>query len=152
MELSRVALARVCRKGRVPKLVGLQSSDSSRGNRCSLTLGIGGEDFNGKIECAVGNRGRSEFFTRGHAGRYLLGESSGSLVGHINRVSEVGPLKIGVHNIQHEPLKNKHDTTNVMMGDNGFVKDVLKNDPNLGLIICQIEEDILQIFKGWDTC
>jgi hypothetical protein len=38
-----------------------------------------------------------------------------------------------------------------MMGDNGFVKDVLEHGPNLGFIICQIEEDILQIFKGWDT-
>jgi hypothetical protein len=117
-----------------------------------LTLGIGGEDFNGKIECAGSNRGRSEFFTRGHASRYLLGESSCSLVGHINRASEVGPLKIGVCNVQHEPLKNKYDATNVMMGDNGLVKDVLEHGPNLGFIICQIKEDILQIFKGWDTC
>jgi hypothetical protein len=151
MELSRVALARVCRKGRLPKRVGFQRSDSSRDNRCSLTIGIGGEDFNGKIECAGGNRGRSEFFTRGHAGRYLLGESIGSLVGHINRASEVGPLKIGVRNIQHEPLTNKHEATNVMMGDNGFVKDVLEHGTKLGFIICQIGEDIVKIFKGWYT-
>jgi hypothetical protein len=81
MELSRVPLARVCRKGRLPKLVGLQSSDSSRGNRCSLALGIGGKDFNGEIKGGGSNRGRSEFFTRVHAGSYLLGDSSGSLVG-----------------------------------------------------------------------
>jgi hypothetical protein len=151
MVLSRVARARVCRKGRLPKLVGLQISDSSRGNRCSLTLGIGGKDFNEKIECAGGNRGRSEFFTRGHTGRYLLGESSCSPVGRINRACEVGPLKIGVHNVQHEPLKNKHDATNVM-GNNGFIKDVLEHGPNLGLVIHQIQEDIFQIFEGWDAC
>jgi hypothetical protein len=116
-----------------------------------LTLDIDGEDFNGKLECAGGNRGRSECFTRGHAGRYLLGESSGSLVGDINRASEVGPLKIGVRNVQHEPLKNEHEAMNVMMGDNGFVKDLLEHGPNLGFIIGQIEEDILQIFKGWYT-
>jgi hypothetical protein len=72
-----------------------------------------------------------------------------SPVGNINGASEVGPLKIGVRNVQHEPLKNKHDA---MMGDNGFTKDVFEHDLNLGFIICQIEEDILQIFKGWGAC
>jgi hypothetical protein len=38
-----------------------------------------------------------------------------------------------------------------MMGDNGFVKDVLEHGPNLVFIIGQVKEDILQIFKGWYT-
>jgi hypothetical protein len=95
--------------------------------------------------------GAAIFFTRGHAGRYLPGESSGSLVGHINRASKVGPLKIGVRNVHHETLKNDHEATNFMIGDNGFVKDVLEHGPNLGFIIGQVKEEILQIFKGWYT-
>jgi hypothetical protein len=104
-----------------------------------------------KSSALAATEGEAIFFTRGHARRYLLDESSGSLVGHINRASDVGPLKIGVRNVQHEPLKNKHEATIVMMGDNGFVKDVLEHGLTPGFIICQIEEDMLQIFKGWDT-
>jgi hypothetical protein len=148
MELLRVALVRVRRKGRLPKLVGLQSSDGSRGNWCSLTFGIGGEDFSGKIERAGGNRGSSRFLTRGRLRGDLLGEASGSLVSHINSTCEIGPLKIGVRNVQHEPLKNKHDAANVVMSRNGFVNDVLEHGSNLGLIILQIKKDIFQIFHG----
>jgi hypothetical protein len=109
-------------------------------------LGIGGKDFNGEIKGAGGNRGRIEFFTRVHAGSYLLGDSSGSLVGHINRASEVGLLKVGVRNVQHEPLKNEHEARNVMIGHNIFVNNLLKHGSNLAFIIGQVKEEILQIF------
>jgi hypothetical protein len=114
-----------------------------------LTLGIGGKDFNRKIKGTGGNRGRSEFFTRAHAGSLLLGKSSGSLVGHIDRASEVGPLKVGVRNVQHEPLKNKHEATSGMTGHNGFVNDLLERGSNLGCIIGQVKKETLQIFMGW---
>jgi hypothetical protein len=58
MELLRVALARVCRKGRLPKLVGLQISNSSR---CSLMLGIGGKDFYGKSNALAATEGAVDF-------------------------------------------------------------------------------------------
>jgi hypothetical protein len=67
-------------------------------------------------------------------------------VGHINRASEVGPLEVGVRNVQHEPLKNEHEATNVMIGDNGFVNDLLEHGSNLGFIIGQVKEEIFQIF------
>jgi hypothetical protein len=148
MEMPRFALAHVRRKGRLPKLVGLQSSNGYRGNRCSLMFGIGDEDFSGEIERAGRNRGSSGFLARGCLRGDLLGKASDSIVSHINRTCEIGLFKIGVRNVQHEPLKNKHDAANVVMIHNGFVKDVLKHGSNLGSAIRQIKEDIFQIFQG----
>jgi hypothetical protein len=148
MELLRVALERVRRKGRLPKLVGLQSRDGSGGNRRSMAFIIGGEDFSGKIERAGGNRGSSGFLTRGRLRGDLLGEASGLLVSHINRTCEIGPLEIGFRNVQHELLKNKHDAANFVTSHNGFVNGVLEHGSNLGFIIHQIKEDIFQIFQG----
>jgi hypothetical protein len=64
----------------------------------------------------------------------------------------VDHLKIGVCNIQHEPLKNKHDAANAVLRDNRFVNDVLEHGSNLGFIIHQIEEDIFEIFQGRKSC
>jgi hypothetical protein len=53
---------------------------------------------------------------------------SSSLVSHIHGSCESGPENVGVNNVHHEPVTDKHNVANIYVRHDGCVN----NDPKLG--------------------
>jgi hypothetical protein len=132
MKLVSVALACVCRKGRRPQIVGLQSSYRAGDCRCSLTFRVGSENIGGEIDCAADGSGQRCYGSWSGGG--MLKNCSSSLVSHIHGSCESVPGKVGVDNVHHEPVKEKHDVLNIDVRHNGCINDDPERGFNLALL------------------
>jgi hypothetical protein len=125
MKLASVALARVCHNGRRPQFVGLQGSYRAGACQCS------GENISGEMDRA--DYGRSRCCYGSWSGGGMSEKCSSLLVSHIHGSCESGPGKVGVENVHHEPVKDKHDAANIDVRHNGCVNDEPERGFNLAL-------------------
>jgi hypothetical protein len=77
----------------------------------SLTLRIDSENTTGEIDRAYGRSGRLGYGSSNERG--MIENCSSLLVSHINRSCEIGTGEVGVDNVHHAPVKDKHDAVNI---------------------------------------
>jgi hypothetical protein len=132
MNLASIALARVCRKGRRPQFMGLQSGYRAGDCWCNFTFRVGCENIRGEIDRAADGSGRLCYGSWSRGG--VFKNCSSSLVSHIHRSCESGPGKVGVDNVHHEPFKDKDDAVNINVRDDGCVNGKTDRGFNLALV------------------